>query len=71
MALADIINTKVPEETLGEKKMSDRETYLLKALLYLLLYSGLAKGEGEFKNLLFVSGATRPTNLASEKVPVG
>jgi hypothetical protein len=50
-----------------EKKISDREFYLLKALLNLLLYTGLAKSED--KGLFFVSPFTKPTDLGAPKTP--
>ena len=49
-------------------KMSDRERYLLKALLYLLLYSNVGedKEEGNIKSLL-VSSRTPITDYGRSK----
>jgi hypothetical protein len=67
MALVDTINTKRPEKDLVEKKMSEREMYLLKSLLYLLLYTGKVKaGDG---GLLF-TGADTP-NAIPFNMPIG
>ncbi len=65
--LKEIVNTKVPEKTIGEKKLSDKEIYLLKALLNLLLYTGMVKS-GE--DSLFVSGVSELTPFGT-KTPVG
>lgn len=65
--LRENINTKVSEKTIGEKKLSERETYLLnalEALLKALLYTGMTTDSK------YISGVTKPTTFG-EKTPVG
>lgn len=63
--LKSIINTGKQEKVLGEE-MSDREIYLLKALLNLLLYAGAVKTGGELDGLLSKRGGW----TLSPKIPV-
>ena len=67
-----IINTYVPEETVGEVKPTPKETHLLEAILHLLLYVRDTNGMdfGKFRDLLYVSGVSKPTNLAAPKTLV-
>lgn len=65
MAAIDYSINKRPEKVLGEKKMSDRETYLLKALLNLLLYTGMVKA-GDGGDLFFVSGESQPNQISGK-----
>lgn len=69
MALSFPLNTKRPERIWGEKEpeipTTNKEIYLLRALLNLLLYTGIETGMGdrEGKGLFFMSGETRPNRL--------
>ena len=66
MPLKESINNRRPTRDLIEKKVSDKETYLLKALLYLLLYTGHKKeGEG-----LTFTGADSPSSIPFN-LPIG
>ena len=55
MSIVKAVIGKRPEKTMGENPLSDKETYLLKSLLYLLLYTGMAKDE-DGEGLKFTSG---------------
>lgn len=49
----------------------NKEQYLLKAILYLLLYVGLGESvEMDKLKPLLVSGATEPTNYGHPKTPM-
>jgi hypothetical protein len=68
MELSKGIAREVPEKI----TISDKERYLLKALLYLLLYSGMSdmsEENGKLKSLL-VSGQTQPTDFGRPKTMI-
>ena len=54
---------------IGKNNRTDKELYLLKALLYLLLYNGTTTEGGKRKGkrgkgLFFVSGESNPTQVS-------
>ena len=59
MAIIDYVAQKKPEKDEKEKQYTDRELYLLRALLNFLLYMGKVKSEGKIDgNLLFTSASS-------------
>ena len=65
MAIIDYVSKKRPDVE-EKKKYTDKEIYLLKALLNILLYVGMDKKE--FGELLFTSA--EDTKPFSNKIPI-
>ena len=63
------INSVLNKRPGKKHKMSDRETYLLKAILNLLLYVGQVKGSSAGSDLLFTSANSSPNELGF-KIPI-
>ena len=66
MGIADVALNKRPERPFDKKP--DKETYLLKALLYLLLYVGKSKSPGVDGKLFFMDSEKQ--NSVSDVSPM-